>query len=244
MSYVNRVFDNSVSRFVPWVTSRPDPTGNAYPGPGAFGIDTEGFTAQALPGERSPVVVVGSAAEGDTLADCTYVDTGNGAELQRALNEADDTNIGEVVLRSVLYVDLAAPGAPLRVFVPNGVAVRGGGRQAKLRIQFRTTGDVDQLRVAGAIDGALLYAPPPTDAMTVADFPFYVLSTGELHEVSMNGGGEFYTPTEAAWQPAQALMYLTGIKDSGVGVWSVPRRGELLADWNQAMCGIVIGGAL
>lgn len=40
---VNRVWDDSVSKFVLWTTETPDTSGSNYPGPGTWGVDTSNY---------------------------------------------------------------------------------------------------------------------------------------------------------------------------------------------------------
>lgn len=44
----NRVWDTVAADFVRWSTSNVDSTGNSYPGPGVFGVDTSDFVAETI----------------------------------------------------------------------------------------------------------------------------------------------------------------------------------------------------
>jgi hypothetical protein len=47
--YANRAFDTSISRTVTWLTPAPDTGGASYPGPGAWGVDTQDYSSSFVP---------------------------------------------------------------------------------------------------------------------------------------------------------------------------------------------------
>lgn len=49
LKFLNRVYDESISNFVIWITlSEPDIYGIKYPGPGEFGSDTRDYVNSIL----------------------------------------------------------------------------------------------------------------------------------------------------------------------------------------------------
>jgi hypothetical protein len=46
--HTNRVWDTAANAFVRWVTPDPDPQGQQYPGPGAFGVDTINYCLESV----------------------------------------------------------------------------------------------------------------------------------------------------------------------------------------------------
>jgi hypothetical protein len=46
--YRNRVFDTQEDGYITWETTSPDTTGNSYPGPGSFGVDTSDYTVERI----------------------------------------------------------------------------------------------------------------------------------------------------------------------------------------------------
>jgi len=45
---VNKVWDTVAGEWVPWDTKEIDDTGKEYPGPGVFGVDTEGYRVETI----------------------------------------------------------------------------------------------------------------------------------------------------------------------------------------------------
>lgn len=123
-----------------------------------------------LPGSdlRGPAIVVGSTTNGDTSDVCDYLDTGNGAQLEAAIQAADDLTYNrDVWVRPGLY-DLGAGGAPAAgITVPSGVKVRGAG-QDSVAVKTKASGDLTAfyLSASAQLEDLLVQVTKPTGANT------------------------------------------------------------------------------
>jgi len=99
-------------------------------------VDFSAFGGGGGGGDRGYVIVVGNSAQGDTLAECDYLDNGNGVQLAAALAAAAlETYAPTVLLRRGLYqvssltipygVTLAGEGFGTQLFLPQSGAMRG-----------------------------------------------------------------------------------------------------------------------
>lgn len=128
MSFLNRTYDNTVSRLVVWTTPEPDTAGTAYPGPGTFGVDTAGYTVAFVPApgdHQAPTIIVGNATAGDIASVCDFLDPGDGSGITAALAHSATLPYArvEIVVRPGEYI---LPTTTLFT-VPTGVVVRGAG---------------------------------------------------------------------------------------------------------------------
>ena len=77
-------------------------------------IPIGGGTSSPAGSKQAPVIIGGNSASGDTIDDCDFLDTGNGAGIAGALALLDTTYAGQevtVVIRPGQY-DFTAGGAP------------------------------------------------------------------------------------------------------------------------------------
>jgi len=86
---------------------------------------------------RTSVIIVGNSVNGDTAADCDYLDSGDGVQLVTALAAAGAGK--DVYIRPGTY-NLGAGAAVAPLVVPASVRVRGAGR-LHTKITTKTSGD-------------------------------------------------------------------------------------------------------
>jgi len=73
--------------------------------------------------------IVGNALSGDTTADCTFLDPGDGSGIQAAIAAASLATRGDIFVRSGSYT--RPSGAPAFT-IPGNVTVRGSGSETKI----------------------------------------------------------------------------------------------------------------
>lgn len=139
----------------------------------------------------APAVVVGNALSGDTAADCDYLDTGNGAQLEAAIVAANAAN-KDVWIRPGLYDFnlVGGPSAPITV----SVKVRGAGN-GQTAIGTRDNGDQGVFELSnGQIEDVIVLVRKPLAA-----------TAGSTAVVSLVGGSMRRVRVEFdAWDAAGA----------------------------------------
>lgn len=116
--------------------------------------------------EFAPKYVVGNSAAGDTLANCDFLDTGNGQGIAAACTAAAGAR-GDIWIRPGTY-NLTLGGAPTVAFaVPPGVTVHGAG-EGLVIIVGRTSGDmrVFNCGVAATLESMSITSGATTDTVT------------------------------------------------------------------------------
>lgn len=89
-------------------------------------------------GKQTAKIIVGNSPAGDTLADCDFLDLGDGVQLVLALAAAGPDD--DVYIRPGTY-DLGAGAAVAPIAIPTGVSVRGAG-WTQTRIVTKSAADM------------------------------------------------------------------------------------------------------
>lgn len=146
----------------------------------AVGLDdgsTPGSLRAAIMGLGSGkdlvLFVVGNEAQGDTLANCTHLDPGDGSAIEEALDDAYGLR-GVIVVRRGTYI--RPPDAdPLRI--PFGIELRGESQDAVSIVAPEgadgsawTWCTVEM--AGGVLRGVELVGPPPAEGVTAGTRPF------------------------------------------------------------------------
>lgn len=119
-----RIDDRIVFRNGSWLGD-----GDTLPGLPGMPAGASGTTADV----HGPKYIVGNALAGDTLDDCHYLDTGNGAAILSAIN-ASISVPGDIWIRPGFY-NFGLPLAPsLPMSVPAGTKIRGASLDSVLLI--------------------------------------------------------------------------------------------------------------
>lgn len=157
-------------------------------------------------------IIVGNALEGDTEADCDYLDTGNGAQLKAAI-EANIASWGvEVYIRPGLYDFSLAGGPTSAITISAGASIRGSERE-QVYIRTATTGD-NGCFIFDAdcrVQNITIQVPTPTGPCTATGV---IRSTSGLRasidldnvEISFSDAG-WSTLTDGLWNSMVAAVY-------------------------------------
>jgi len=189
---------------------------------------------------RGAAIIVGSTTNGDTISNCDFLDTGNGAQLEAAIQAADDLTYNrDVWIRPGLY-DLGVGGGPAGgIAIPAGVKVHGAGR-GSVTVQTKPSGDLTAFYVGfGAeLEDVLVNVTRPTGNGTGGDGAVVLgddqaecrrvivdfLDSGSYDATDateLNYGGAFFVSSGSTrirlidcgvglGSPAPSLMVLTG----------------------------------
>lgn len=207
----------------------------------------------ALPGSdlRGPAIVVGSTTNGDTSDVCDYLDTGNGAQLDAAIQAADDLSYNkDVWIRPGLY-DLGAGGAPVAgITIPAGVKVRGAGRSS-VRVQTKAVGDLTAfyLSVLSELEGVWIDVTRPTGANTGGSGAVVLGPAAECRRVTVDflDSGSYAPPDDSNLGYLGAFYVSTSgtkcrLVDCEVGVLSAAPVFSLFGI--QKMIGFYVGSTV
>jgi len=153
-------------------------------------------------GAQAEQYIVGNAPNGDTAAICNYLDTGNGAQLKQAIDDAKDTG-GEVYIRPGVY-DFSQPGGPTTVVEVRRCKVRGSSNvyspSPGVEIRTRTDTTLSLFYVNNALLSDLNITVQTPTAPCVGTY--IVRNTGICERVVV----DFSSPS---WSPGQ-------ISDGGI----------------------------
>jgi len=157
----------------------------------------------------APRILVGNGPNGDTGADCDFLDIGDCAGLAAAILASGPGN--DVYIKPGTY-DFGQVGSPVaRIIIPAGVRVRGAGRK-HVTIQTRTAaGDGRALLLGGdgaALEDLRVLSPEPVGLQTAGYGLVEVDSTDcELRRVDV----EFdWTVTAASFNKVEMGLYVDG----------------------------------
>lgn len=144
---------------------------------------------------RTACIIVGNSVAGDTLANCDYLDTGDGVQLVAALAAAGGAN-KDVYIRKGLY-DLGAGSATAPYIVPVNVRVRGAGRR-HVTLKTKTT-DQGAVQLNGVLEDVNIDVALPTGACSgQTSVVLFNSALAEAHRVSVDFLGT-YTATESGY---------------------------------------------
>lgn len=76
---------------------------------------------------HGPTIIVGNSVAGDTINNCHYLDTGNGAQLAAAVAAAAGSPAKDVYVRPGTYDFRVFEGPDVPISIPDNVRVRGAG---------------------------------------------------------------------------------------------------------------------
>ena len=119
-------------------------------------------------GQHTAKIIVGNSVAGDTLSECHYLDPGDGSGVVAALAAAFLSS-SDVWIRPGIY-DLGAGVTPVgMITIPDGVTVRGAGRESTIFHTSDGSVSLDPMAFALGNGSTLLdvavFCPVPTDYM-------------------------------------------------------------------------------
>lgn len=155
------------------------------------------ITIGTLPGgaataPRTAKIVVGNSPAGDTAADCTHLDTGNGQQLWVAISTA--TAGTDVYIRPGTY-DFNLLPIYLPIVIPSGVRVWGAGRK-HVQIRSEQTSSppvltVFDLQADSELHDVSIYVPIPADISYNSEVVYLSGAGSECHRVSVSFAGGY-----------------------------------------------------